>query len=166
MESVVALTVDDAGELLTLQRAAYVSEAQAHDDLRLPPLTQSLDELVDELSQPTVAATGLRDAGGRLVAAVRVCVGPEDECTAELGRLVVAPDLQGRGRGSRLLRVAEDRLPAQVRSLRLFTGERSAGNLRLYNRFGYRETHRTPTPGGYELVHLTKEIAQTPKPVG
>jgi hypothetical protein len=30
----------DAGEILTLQRAAYVTEAQAHGDLTLPPLTQ------------------------------------------------------------------------------------------------------------------------------
>ena len=34
--SAVALGPDDAGEVLTLQRAAYVSEAQAHDDLWLP----------------------------------------------------------------------------------------------------------------------------------
>lgn len=166
MESVVALTVEDAGEVLTLQRAAYVSEAQAHGDLQLPPLTQSLDQLVDELAQPSVTATGLRDVDERLVAAVRVRVRPGDPGVADLGRLVVAPDVQGRGLGSRLLRAAEDRLPSQVGSLQLFTGERSAGNLRLYNRFGYRETHRTPTPGGYALVHLTKEIARTPKPVG
>ncbi|MBM4523808.1 GNAT family N-acetyltransferase [Rhodococcus hoagii] len=165
MESVVALTVDDAGEVLTLQRAAYVSEAQAHGDLQLPPLTQSLDELVDELAQPSVTTTGLRDADGRLVAAVRVRVRSEDPRAADLGRLVVAPDVQGRGLGSRLLRLAEDRLASHVSSLRLFTGERSVGNLRLYGRFGYRETHRTPTPGGYALVHLAKEIARTSKPV-
>lgn len=34
------LHAGDAGEVLTLQRAAYLTEAQAHDDLSLPPLTQ------------------------------------------------------------------------------------------------------------------------------
>ncbi len=34
-----------AGELLTLQRAAHVTEAQLYDDARLPALTQSLDDL-------------------------------------------------------------------------------------------------------------------------
>ena len=38
-------TAEDAGELLTLQRAAYVTEAQVYDDLRLPALVQTLDEL-------------------------------------------------------------------------------------------------------------------------
>jgi hypothetical protein len=43
-----------------------------------------------------------------------------------------------------------------VTELRLFTGEHSHANLRLYRRLGYRETGRQPTPGGYDLVHLSK----------
>lgn len=158
MESVVTLSGGDAGELLTLQRAAYVTEAQAHGDVNLPPLMQSLDEVVSELAQPDVIAFGLRDDSQRLVAAVRVYLSSTDSHTAELGRLVVAPDMQGRGRGSRLLGLVEERLPEQVTDLWLFTGERSLGNLRLYSRFGYQETHRTPTPGGYALVHLAKRV--------
>lgn len=162
VDSVVSLSAGDAGELLTLQRAAYVTEAQVHGDLNLPPLTQSFDELVSELMQPEVVALGLREEA-RLVAAVRVhysVTDPHiaDSHIAEVGRLVVAPDMQGQGRGSRLLKVVEDRLPAQVTELRMFTGERSLANLRLYARFGYEQTHRTPTPGGYALVHLTKRV--------
>lgn len=153
-----ALRTEDAGELLTLQRAAYVTEAQAHADLNLPPLTQSLEEVVTELSDPEVTAIGLRSETSRLVASVRLNISSADPHVAELGRLVVAPDLQGRGLGSRLLGLVENRLPATVTDLRLFTGERSIGNLRLYGRFGYRETHRTPTPGGYALVHLSKPV--------
>lgn len=51
----------DAGEIMTLQRAAYVTEAQAHSDLDLPPLTQSLDELRAELGGSSVAAFGVRE---------------------------------------------------------------------------------------------------------
>lgn len=154
------LSSGDAGELLTLQRAAYVTEAQAHNDLSLPPLTQSFDELVIELARPDVTAFGLRDEARRLVAAVRVYRISADPRTAELGRLVVAPDMQGQGRGSRLLELVEERLPEQVADLQLFTGEHSLGNLRLYSRFGYQETHRTPTPRGYALVHLAKRVRQ------
>ena len=46
---IIVLGVDDAGELLTLQRAAYVTEAQTHDDPGLPPLRQTLEELRSEL---------------------------------------------------------------------------------------------------------------------
>ena len=45
-----------AGELLTLQRAAYVTEAQLYDDVRLPALVQTLDDLVDELAGGTCLA--------------------------------------------------------------------------------------------------------------
>ena len=34
-----------AGELLTVRRAAFVTEAQLYDDPNIPPLTQTLDEL-------------------------------------------------------------------------------------------------------------------------
>lgn len=148
--------MQDAGELFTLQRAAYVTEAQAHKDLSLPPLTQSLDELARGLVDPEVTAFGLRVGGARLLAAVRVRFSPTESHTAEVGRLVVAPDMQGEGRGSRLLEFVEKNLPDQVQELHLFTGEHSRGNLRLYARFGYEETHRTPTPGGYALVNMIK----------
>ncbi|WP_018180870.1 GNAT family N-acetyltransferase [Jongsikchunia kroppenstedtii] len=158
MESVVTLSAGDAGELLTLQRAAYVTEARAHDDLNLPPLVQSFDELTAELSRADVVAFGLRDEADRLVAAVRVHMLPATTRAAELGRLIVAPDMQGRGLGSRLLELVEGSLSDEVIVLQLFTGERSLGNLRLYARFGFQETHRTPTPGGYALVHMSKRI--------
>ncbi|MDH6282055.1 GNAT family N-acetyltransferase [Prescottella agglutinans] len=158
MESVVIMNEADAGELLTLQRAAYVTEARAHDDVHLPPLTQSLVELAAELRDPNVIAVGLRGERSRLVAAVRLRIDPNVPHEAELGRLVVVPDLQGRGLGSRLLTLAEQRAPESVTTLRLFTGEHSAANLRLYTRFGYVESHRTTTPGGYDLVHLAKTV--------
>ena len=148
----------DAGEVLTLQRAAYVTEAQAHQDLAMPPLTQTLGQLRAELAEPAVTAWGIR-AGGRLVASVRVRLTGSE--TAEVGRLVVAPDQQGQGLGSGLLRAAEDRLPPAVTAIRLFTGEHSHANLRLYERLGYRETGRTPA-GGYELVHLAKARPAVP----
>ncbi|WP_241665775.1 GNAT family N-acetyltransferase [Prescottella subtropica] len=132
------MTARDAGERLTLQRAAYATEAQAHNDPILPPLTQTLTEIVDELSDPAVVATGLRDAN--------------------IGRLIVAPDRQGRGLGTRLMSQVERELSEPVTMLRLFTGEHSTGNLRLYRRLGFEETHRTPTPAGYALVHLAKTI--------
>lgn len=165
MEQLTVLGPDDAGEVLTLQRAAYVTEAQAHGDLTLPPPRQSLSELVTELGRPDVLALGWRDDGGRLLAAVRVTVlaaegTAGDGTVAELGRLSVVPDRQGQGLGSRLLAAVEDRLPTGVTEVRLFTGERSEANLRLYRRHGYAETHRTPTPAGYSLVHLVKALAR------
>lgn len=150
------LGADDAGEVLTLQRAAYVTEAQAHGDLGLPPLRQSLADVSSELGRDDVVAIGWRDDVGRLLAAVRASVPSGDGTVAEIGRLTVVPDRQGQGLGSRLLEAVEDRLPAAVQQLRLFTGERSEANLRLYRRHGFVETHRTAVPAGYALVHMSK----------
>ena len=145
-----ALPSDAMGELLTLQRAAYVTEAQLYDDVRLPALVQTPDELADELAQSSCLAAL---AGSRLVGAVRT---RERGGVLHVGRLVVAPDLQGRGIGTRLLLAAErsTTLPRAA----LFTGARSTANLRLYRRHGYVETAREPVRPGLELVHLVKEL--------
>jgi ribosomal protein S18 acetylase RimI-like enzyme len=148
----VRLSVADAGEILTLQRAAYVTEAQLHDDIMMPPLTQSLDQLRSELADPGCLAWGIRESG-RLVASLRVCL--IDESTAEIRRAVVAPDRQGHGLGTALLQAAEGMLPGQVTTVRLFTGEHSTANLRLYQRLGFQLAGRT-SAGSYDLVHLVK----------
>ena len=144
------LPLGAAGELLTLQRAAYVPEAQPYDDVRLPALVQTLDELADELTRSTCLAAL---AGGRLVGAVRT---HERDGVLHVGRLAVAPDLQGRGIGTRLLRAAEQ--ATHMPRAALFTGARSAANLRLYRRHGYVQTTREQVRPGLELVHLVKEL--------
>lgn len=142
----VPLPAGAAGELLTLQRAAYVTEAQLYDDVRLPALVQTLDELVGELAVSTCLAAV---AGTRLVGAVRA-----RERDGVLH--VVAPDLQGHGVGTRLLRAAE--LATRLPRAALFTGARSVANLRLYHRHGYVQTMRERVRPGLELVHLVKEL--------
>ncbi|WP_432543854.1 GNAT family N-acetyltransferase [Kineococcus sp. SYSU DK002] len=147
-----ALTPADAGEVLTLQRAAYASEAQLYADPLLPALTQSLEELREELTAD--GGYGLR-LGPRLVGAVRTRVRGEE---VHVGRLTVVPDLQGRGLGSRLLEAAETGSGASWAVL--FTGHLSVANLRLYRRRGYRETHRTSLREGVDLVHLRKDLRE------
>jgi GNAT superfamily N-acetyltransferase len=164
----VRLGPDDAGELLTLLRAAYVSEARLHDDLDLPPLVQTLDQLRADLADPAVVTLGLRvraPGWGRLVGTARVAPSTDDgtEGVADVGRLAVAPDLQGQGLGTRLLELVEAARPPGVTRLRLFTGEHSVANIRLYRRAGYLETHRAPI-GRYDLVHLAKDVGTSGSP--
>ena len=73
-----------------------------------------------------------------------------------VGRLIVAPDLQGRGIGTRLLLAAER--TTRLARATLFTGARSTANLRLYRRHGYVDAHRETVRPGLEVVHLVKEL--------
>ena len=144
---------EDAGEVLTLQRAAFVQEALIYNSVHMPPLTQSLEEveaeLVDNLGQVALI-------GPRLVGAVRA---QRHEELLLVGRLAIAPDLQGHGIGSRLLDAVEDRgRKAGCREAELFTGSLSEANLHLYERLGYRETQRVPGDDGIEQVFLRKTL--------
>jgi ribosomal protein S18 acetylase RimI-like enzyme len=152
-----ALTLCDAGEVLTLQRAAFVTEAQAHRDLHIPPLTQTLADLQGEFGDPSCHGWGIREAG-RLVGCVRAHVRGD---AADILRLAVAPDRQRQGFGSQLLAATKDLLPPQVQTVRLFTGQHSHANLRLYQREGYQQTHMTRA-GAYHLVHLAKARPRRP----
>lgn len=140
----------DAGEILTLQRAAYVTEAQLYGDARLPPLTEPLEAVVAAIAAGTVVRATM---GRRIVGAGRATV---DGSTLHIGRLIVAPDQQGRGIGTRVLAALEAGAAPSVRTFSLFTGHLSAANLRLYERAGYRECRRERVSAAVELVYLQK----------
>jgi GNAT superfamily N-acetyltransferase len=140
----------DAGELFTLQRAAFVTEAQVYGDPHIPPLVQTLKGLEEELTRGRgVKATW----GHRLAGAVR---GRIEGATCLVGRICVAPDLQGRGVGSALLEAFEASLALEVARFELHVGSLSLPHLRLFGRFGYHEFRRERTHGNIELVFMQK----------
>ncbi|MFH8249516.1 GNAT family N-acetyltransferase [Microbacterium sp. B2969] len=143
----------DAGQVLTIQRAAFVQEALIYDTVKMPALTQSLDELRAELLDNLGFVAEL---GTRIVGAVRA---QRDADVLLVGRLVIAPDQQGRGLGSQLLDAVERRgRETGCREAELFTGSLSEANLRLYERHGYRETQRVEGDDGIEQVFLRKTL--------
>lgn len=153
----------DAGELFTLQRAAFLSEAQRCRDPMLPPLRDTVEDVLRVLRDPAVTvlvsvASGDSDLGrrGRIVGSVRVAaVGS----TGQVGRIVVAPDLPGRGIGSALLAaVHAEASAAGLTDLELFTGTASSSNLALYRRHGYAEGRATSDERGTTLRVLHRDV--------
>jgi tRNA (guanine37-N1)-methyltransferase len=126
----------DAGELFTLQRACWVQEQQDNPALPIAALTETFADLQRWLATDTVLVVR---ASGRLVGAVRARLHPgPDGDTWDIGRLMVAPDLQGRGLGRALLERIEARAPESAVVLELFTGSGSLRNQKMYKKAGYR----------------------------
>jgi ribosomal protein S18 acetylase RimI-like enzyme len=140
----------DAGEIMTVQRAAYVSEALLYDTTRLSALSEPMEAILKSVAAGEALVAKM---GSRIVGAVRG-VRKDDECHVE--RLVVAPDMQGRGIGAALLTAVEQHSSKGVRRFVLHTGDRSQANISLYRKVGYTETHREFVAETLSLVHMAK----------
>ncbi len=147
-------TLADAGEILTLQLACWVAEQRANPGVEIHALRETLEDVRRWLGRWTVI---VRRREGRLIAAARGRVERhgEDAGAWDVGRLMVAPDLQGQGLGRDMLERIEAAAPADVAAYVLFTGAGSADNLRMYKKAGYRL--RGPAPGEPGAVVLTKK---------
>jgi ribosomal protein S18 acetylase RimI-like enzyme len=141
--------VDDIPAILELQKLAYQSEARLYDDWSLPPLTQTLESLCAELVSSTALTAKV---GARLVGSVRARM---DDGICRIGRLIVHPESQRRGLGARLMEHIEREF-GDSRKFELFTGSRSAGNIRLYERLGYKRTREERVSPSITLVFMEK----------
>ena len=140
----------DAGELFTLQRACWVQEQQDNPGVEIPALHETLEDLRGWIARDTVLVAR---SAGRLVGAHRTDL---HERTWEIGRLMVAPDLQGRGLGRVLLHRVEAAAPPEATAYALVTGAGSLRNQKLYKKAGYRLRGEVE-PG---VVRLTKTVSR------
>jgi GNAT superfamily N-acetyltransferase len=139
----------DLEQILGVQREAYLAEAALYDDFSIPPLRQTLEELAVEFrTKVFLKATD----GQQLLGSVRVSLSGD---TCMLGRLIVAPAAQGRGVGSALLAAAEAVFP-EARVVELFTGSKSARNIRFYEKRGYVRSHEEVLSPQLTLVYMRK----------
>src|SRR4051794_35216905 len=109
MVEIIKAGVADAGEILTVQRAAYVTEAQLYGTPSFSALSEPLDGVRARREGERVRVPGL---GPRVVGGVRG-VGEGGDC--EVTRLVGAPDMPRRGSGAELIDAVEPTAPAEIR---------------------------------------------------
>ena len=138
--------------ILDLQRLAYQSEARLLGNVRIPPLLQTLEDMREEF-RCGVFLKAL-DEGRNIVGSVR---GLARDGTLFVGKLMVHPDHQRQGLGSRLLLELEKVCP-QPR-LELFTSDRSAANIRLYERNGYARFSEKAVSPDLTFVYLEKRLS-------
>jgi ribosomal protein S18 acetylase RimI-like enzyme len=146
-------TVEDAPELLALQKTAYQSEAELYGDDSLPALQQTLEELLadfERMPQREATVLGARHSAiqdgndrvvflkavvnGKIIGSVR---GYAVDGTAYLSRLLVHPYFRKRGIGRRLLQDIERAFP-NVERFEAKTGHQSKRNHLQLTRLGYR----------------------------
>ncbi|MGH9715995.1 MAG: GNAT family N-acetyltransferase [Candidatus Acidiferrales bacterium] len=139
----------DAESILALQKIAYQSEAALYHDWSIPPLTQTLDDLRNEFSHTLVLKTQIADI---VVGSVRANC---ENGVCAIGRLIVHPDHQRQGIGTRLMQAIEALFPSAKR-FELFTGDRSEGNIRLYAKLGYRVIRSDEPSPTIKLVYMEK----------
>ncbi len=143
--------MDDLQEILNLQYLAYQSEAALFGNKDIPPLKQTLDEVIEEYHKGIILK--MVDTDNLIIGSIRAW---EMKETVFVGKLMVHPDYRHRGYGTKLLRRIEEYYPQK--RYELFTSTRSIDNIRLYQRMGYQEFDRRRVDDQLEFVYMEKNV--------
>jgi len=143
-------TVADAQDILDLQVLAYQSEAAINNDYSIPPLIQTLGGMEADFDKQLFLKVTM---DGKIIGSVR---GYMRDQTCYVGRLIVHPDVQNRGIGTRLMGEIEQTF-SQAKRFELFTGSESKRNLYLYQKLGYKPFKTEMITKTTEIVFLEKQ---------
>ena len=141
--------IEDLQEILNLQYLAYQSEAKLFNDMNIPPLKQTLEELYDEFQKGTILKV-VNDVG-TIIGSVRAYQKGE---TVYIGKLMVHPQYQKQGIGTKLLIEIENEYPNK--RYELFTSTKSISNIKLYQRMGYKIFKEKSVTDELKFVYLQK----------
>ena len=140
---------EDLKEILDLQYLAYQSEAKLFGDMEIPPLKQTIEEVYDEFEKGIILKAV--NENGVIIGSVRAY---QDRGTVYIGKLMVHPEMQKKGIGTKLLLEIENEYPNQ--RYELFTSTKSISNIRLYERLGYKIFKEEAVPQELQFVYLQK----------
>ena len=140
----------DLPEILQLQYLAYQSEADLFGSRDIPPLKQTLDEVIEEFNSGVILK--MVDENGVIIGSVRA---KEIDGTVYIGKLIVHPDHRHKGYGSMLLSEIEGFFPDK--RYELFTSTRSVDNIRLYQKLGYTTFAQKAVNDELEFVYMERK---------
>lgn len=139
---------EDLKEILQLQYLSYQSEAALFGSRDIPPLKQTLDEVIAEYNNGIVLKMTDDDS---IVGSIRA---KERNGTVYIGKLMVHPNYRRNGYGRSLLTEIEKYFPNK--RYELFTSTRSTGNIRLYQNLGYKMFDRKAITDELQFVYMEK----------
>jgi len=137
MISISRAQTEDLEAILKLQYAAYQSEALLHDNFTIQPLTQTLDQVIEEyhkgvILKAVLAAKLPAIQDDVIIGSVRAFLKND---VVYIGKLMVHPEHQGNGLGRLLLAAIEKEFSGY--RYELFTACKNYRNLHLYETSGY-----------------------------
>lgn len=141
---------EDIAAVLELQKRCYLENGMRYNDLSIPPLCQTPDELKSELDTGAILKVTSK---GIIVGSIRAHC-KEDTCY--IGKLIVHPEYQNQGIGTELLHSIE-RYFFRVGRFELFTGNKDEKNLYLYKKHGYKEFKQVEISNDLVLIFMEKK---------
>lgn len=146
--NIVEAHIRDMAEILELQKLCYHGNAVRYDDFNIPPLTQTQIEIEEEYAFSTVLKV---ESNRKIVASVRSF---QKNNTCYIGKLIVHPEYQNKGLGTKLMIEIENKF--NTKRFELFTGTRDDKNLYLYKKLGYKIFKEEQLSNKVSLVYLEK----------
>lgn len=143
-------------KIIELQRMCYQENAERYKNYKIPPLTETEDELKEVLKENTVL---IAIDNNRIVGSIRA---KPIHNTCYIGRVIVHPDFQNKGIGSKLMKEIEDSY-SNTERFELFTGYRDEKNLYFYKKNGYKEFKQEIINDTLVYIYLEKKRNPTSK---
>ncbi len=141
--------VEDLRDILDLQYLAYQSEAKLFNNMDIPPLKQTLEDVHNEYKKGIFLKA--LDEKGKIIGSVR---GYLEDGTVYIGKLMVHPQNQGKGIGTKLLLSIEKEFLGY--RYELFTSTKSRRNIELYEKLGYKVFSERNISEELRFVYLEK----------
>jgi len=141
--------IKDAEAILDLQKLCYQSEARITGDYGINPLKQDIIGMRTDINNMRVFAMWEEN---KIIGSIRAF---EKNSVCYIGRIIVHPDMQNKGRGKILINAVEKEF-AHCKTFELFTGSLSERNLYLYNKLGYKIYKKEKAKDNYDIIYLRK----------
>ncbi|MDP8215830.1 MAG: GNAT family N-acetyltransferase [Candidatus Kaelpia imicola] len=130
------VVIDDLSEILSLQKLAFQNEAEIYSDCKIPPLTQSLEDIKEEFQQKVFLKAAVNS---EIIGSVRAF---KEKRSCYIGKLIVHPDFQNQGVGTRLIQEVEG-IFRDAEYFVLWTGHKSEKSICFYQKLGYKAVKAT-----------------------
>ena len=142
-------TLDDAAEILEIQKEAFIVEAQLYNDYNIQPLVQTSEENLESFKKCVVLKLIIDNT---IAGSIRAYL-ENNICFVQ--KLIIRTKFQGKGYSYLLLEAIEKHFK-EASEYQLFTGYLSHKNLHIYKKMGYEEFKREKDSESVTFVFMRK----------